>query len=237
MNIEYIHPRNQYQLIIDKWNLLSDVSKETKSILRRGLWCCINPIETHGGILITGINPSYDKNALDEPNDCSFQDTVNSNGSNYWQTKHEMVKGLGVATAYIDLFPLRMTKQDSFMNDYVIPLRLKVELLQITQQCIESIHPRLIINPNMSSRVYWGLDEHYSWMGYDMEQVVNPTNKGQLYRIKGIKNKNDVLLPEFCSCLDGTYFLQYKYHGNGVLTRKQYITHEDINKLWSYINR
>lgn len=50
MNIEYIHPRNQYQLIIDKWLLQPNVSEKTKSILRRGLWCCLNPIEIHGGI-------------------------------------------------------------------------------------------------------------------------------------------------------------------------------------------
>lgn len=237
MNIEYIHPRNQYQLIIDKWLLQPNVSEKTKSILRRGLWCCLNPIEIHGGILITGINPSYDKNVIDEPADCTFQETVNANGSNYWQTKQDMVKGLGIATAYIDLFPLRMTKQDSFMNDKVIPLQLKVDLLQITQRSIESIHPRLIINPNMSSCIYWGLNEHYSWMGYDMEQVNNPTDKGQLYRIKGIKNKSDVLLPEISSCLEGTYFLQYKYHGNGVLSHEQYLTNEDIYKIWSYINQ
>lgn len=70
-----------------------------------------------------------------------------------------------------------------------------------------------------------------------MEQVNNPTDKGQLYRIKGIKNKSDVLLPEISSCLEGTYFLQYKYHGNGVLSHEQYLTNEDIYKIWSYINQ
>lgn len=100
-----------------------------------------------------------------------------------------MVIGLGLPVAYIDLFPLRMTKQDGFMNDKNVPLELKAELLRITQNSIEEICPKLIINPNMGSRVYWGLIDKYSWMGYDMEPVKNIIDKGDLYRIKGIKAK------------------------------------------------
>lgn len=233
MNDKYIHPRDTYQTIIDEWINRQDVSEETKSFLQRGLWCCENPPRTHGGILIVGINPSEDKKCIGEPKDCTFEETVNANGSNYWQTKHDMVKGLNIPTAYMDLFPLRMTKQDSLMNDEVIPLELKVALLQVTQQCIEAIHPRLIINPNMSSKVYWGLDDRYSWMGYDMEPVDNPTGKGQLYVIRGIKDKGDVLCPQMETCLKGTYFLQYKYHGNGVLSREQFLTNKDIEVLWN----
>ena len=232
-----IHPRGKYQAIIDEWIRRSDVSETTKSILKRGIWCCINPPETHGGILIAGISPSYDEKSFSEPKDCTFEDTINANGSDYWQTKKNMVSGIDIPVSYIDLFPLRMTKQDSLMSDKVIPIELKVALLQITQQYIEAIHPRLIVNPNMSSRVYWGLNEEYSWMSYDMEQVDNPTDKGQLYLIKGLKNKEDVLLPQLNTCLKGTLFLQYKYHGNGVLSRNQFLTNEDISILWNRINQ
>lgn len=38
-----------------------------------------------------------------------------------------------------------------------------------------------------------------------------------------------------CAELKDTGTLQYKYHGNGVLLREQYLRHEDINKLWSLI--
>lgn len=231
MNKEY---RAKYQAIIGEWLNRQDVSETTKSFLQRGLWCCENPPRTYGGILIVGINPSYDEKCIGEPKDCTFDETVNANGSDYWQTKHEMVRGLSIPTAYIDLFPLRMTKQDALMNDDVIPLELKVALLQVTQQCIETIHPRLIINPNMSSKVYWGLNDRHSWMGYDMEPVDNPTGKGQLYRIRGTKSREDVICPEMDTNLKGTYFLQYKYHGNGVLSREQYLNSKDVDLLWSY---
>ena len=237
MSNTYIHPRNDYQIIIDEWIHQQNVGETTMSILKQGLWCCYNPPETHGGILIVGINPSYDKNCITEPKDCTFQETINSNGSNYWQTKHDMVRGLSVPVAYMDLFPLRMTKQDSLMKDNVIPIELKAALLQVTQKCIEAIHPRLIINPNMKSNVYWGVNDKYSWMGYDMELVRNPICKGQLYLIRGLKNRDDVLLPQMNTCLEGTYFLQYKYHGNGVLSREQFLTSEDINILWNHINQ
>ena len=97
-----------------------------------------------------------------------------------------MVQGLNVPTAYLDLLPLRMTKQDGFMRDDVISVALKADLLRITQQQIESISPKIIINPNMGSKVYWGLNDKFSWMGYDMKIIDNPIDKGYLYKIKGI---------------------------------------------------
>lgn len=234
MNNKDIHPREKYQAILDEWIRRQDVSDKTKSILQQGIWCCKNPVETHGGILIAGINPSYDEKCNGEPKDCTFRDTVNANGSDYWQTKKAMVDGLNIPTAYIDLFPLRMTKQYKLMDDEVIPIELKVALLQVTQQCIEAIHPRLIINPNMSSRVYWGLNDKFPWMGYDMEPVDNPMGKGQLYMIRGIKDREDVICPQKETGLKGTYFLQYKYHGNGVLSREQFLTSNDIETLWNF---
>lgn len=236
-----INPRPQYQSVIEKWlNMPTTEANATlKSILQRGIWCCNNKAnESCNGILISGINPSFDEKHPEEPADCSFWETVNANGSDYWQTKKNMVVGLGLPVAYIDLFPLRMTKQDGFMNDKNVPLELKAELLRITQNSIEEICPKLIINTNMGSRVYWGLIDKYSWMGYDMEPVKNIIDKGDLYRIKGIKSKEDVLQHGFQSKLpeSNTFFLQYKYHGNGVLRQEQYLNSNDIKLLWDYIN-
>lgn len=228
------HVRDEYQLVIDKW---LDNHKETEliEILKRGMWCCVNPPESYGGIMIAGINPSFDKYHPEEPKDCTFDKTIKSNGSSYWQTKHQMVQNLSVPVSYIDLFPLRLTKQDSFMNDSVVPLELKVELLKISQRQIEMIHPRLIVNPNQASRVYWGLHEKYSWMGYAMKLVDNPINKGSLYRIEGMKGESDVILPGLQTALAGSYFLQYKYHGNGVLSKEEYLTSSDVKILWDYL--
>lgn len=232
---KYMHPREKYQAIVDEWLGREDIGEATKSILQQGLWCCKNPEDTHGGILIAGINPSYPEDRAAEPVDCEFKCTEDEEGRNYWRTKHDMVRGLNIPTAYIDLFPLRITKQRKMMNDGVIPLDLKVALLQVTQQCIEAIHPRLIINPNMSSSVYWGLNDRFSWMGYDMEPVDNPTGKGQLYIIRGIKGKDDVICPGMDTNLKGTYFLQYKYHdGYRVLKREQFLNSKDVEVLWNY---
>lgn len=225
------HPRAEYQSVIDKC-LNDHKESELIEILKRGMWCCINPPDSYGGIMIAGINPSFDKNHPEEPNDCTFDETLKSNGSSYWQTRRQMVQDSNVPVSYIDLFPLRLTKQDSFMDDSVIPLELKVELLKITQRQIEIIHPRLIVNPNQASRVYWGLHEKYSWMGYSMRLIDNPINKGSLYRIEGMKDKSDVILPGLQTALAGSYFLQYKYHGNGVLSKEEYLTSSDVKSLW-----
>lgn len=232
-----VHIRDKYQRVLDEWLIKPGVKEETKSIIRRGMWCCINTPELKDGILIVGMNPSFDKYHIEEPDDCTFSDVVNSNGSNYWKSKKKMVQGLNVPTAYLDLFPLRMTKQDGFMRDDVISVALKADLLRITQQQIESISPKIIINPNMGSKVYWGLNDKFSWMGYDMEIIDNPIDKGYLYKIKGIKSKSDVLMPNLETCLKHSYFLQYKYHGNGVLSKEQYLTSEDIRKLWNQITK
>ena len=232
-----MHPRESYQKVINKWLNDKSLTENTKNILNRGMWCCFNPTETYRGIMISGINPSYDEERPEEPLDCTFEQVKDEKGRNYWETKKQMVCGLNIPTSYIDLFPLRMTKQDSFMKDSIVPLELKAELLRITQERIEEIHPKLIINPNMLSRVYWGVIEEYPWMGYNMRRIDNPISKGELYIIEGKLNKTGVILPNMDTCLKGTYFLQYKYHGNGVLAKEEYLTSKDISILWNHINK
>lgn len=135
--------------------------------------------------------------------------------------------------AYLDLFPIRMTSQKDFMKDNIIPISLKVALLEVTISAIEELAPRLIINPNKGSSVYWGLNKNKPWMGYNMIEQDNPIGKQtHLYKITGIIDDPHVVNPQRKSVLNYTLFLLAKYHGNGVLKAEDYLKSSDIAKIY-----
>ncbi|MBO4428303.1 MAG: hypothetical protein J5771_07490 [Bacteroidales bacterium] len=192
------------------------------------LWVCDNSKIEPGCVLIMGINPSFPgkKSGV-----CSFANTANINHSAYWQTKKDMVNN-PEEVAYLDLFPIAMTRQADFMNDIVIPRKLKSELLKITRQEIERLHPSIIINPNYGSAVYWGLKPKHPWMGYDMELLPNNRigKQTKLYRIRGTIRQEDVI-DKTPTVLGNTRFLLAKYHGNGALKKEEYLTYNDLDTL------
>lgn len=192
------------------------------------LWCCDNTGKEKGGIMIVGINPSLkgDPNIDDIP----FE---NTDGSAYWLTKHDIVKGINPnKVSYIDLFPIRMTRQKDFMYDKNVPLELKAAILRVTFDVIEKLSPSVIINPNMGSKVYWGIDRKHPWMGYDMIEIENPIGKQtHLYRINGILNDEKVIHNHQTKLKD-TLFLLAKYHGNGVLKKEDFLLIENIRKIF-----
>lgn len=195
------------------------------------LWCCDNSKCKKGGILITGINPSFNKYFYSP--DATFFETANTNGSDYWSTKKNMVDIFRGEVAYLDLFPIRMTSQKDFMKDNIIPISLKVALLEVTISAIEELAPRLIINPNKGSSVYWGLNKNKPWMGYNMIEQDNPIGKQtHLYKITGIIDDPHVVNPQRKSVLNYTLFLLAKYHGNGVLKAEDYLKSSDIAKIY-----
>ena len=196
--------------------------------IEQTLWCCDNTGKEKGGIMIVGINPSLkgDPNIDDIP----FE---NTDGSAYWLTKHDIVKGINPnKVSYIDLFPIRMTRQKDFMYDRNVPLELKAAILRVTFDVIEKLSPSVIINPNMGSKVYWGIDRKHPWMGYDMIEIENPIGKQtHLYRINGILNDEKVIHNHQTKLKD-TLFLLAKYHGNGVLKKEDFLLIEDIRKIF-----
>ena len=195
------------------------------------LWCCDNSKCKKGGILITGINPSFNGDYYSP--DATFLETDNTNSSDYWSTKKAMVDIFREEVAYLDLFPIRMTLQKDFMNDNIIPLSLKVALLEVTISAIEELVPKLIINPNKGSSVYWGLNKNKPWMGYNMIEQDSPIGKQtHLYKITGVIDAPRVVNPQRTFVLNDTLFLLAKYHGNGVLKAEDYLKSSDIAKIY-----
>lgn len=213
------------------WKNVNKAEWTQEASIEQTLWCCDNSQCHRNGILIMGINPSFDKNP--SLGDVSFANTSNNSVSQYWTTKKNMVKGIDKSeVSYLDLFPIRMTRQKDFMNDKVIPLSLKVALIEVTIKAIEMLSPKLIINANMGSSVYWGINKKKPWMGYDMVEVDNPIGKEtHLYKIVGIIDDKRVISPNRKGLQD-TLFLLAKYHGNGALNKMDFLTVEDILKIY-----
>lgn len=60
---------------------------------------------------------------------------------------------------------------------------------------------------------------------------VDISMKSNTFALQNIKQR----ILQVVQILKKTATLQYKYYGNGVLLREQFLRHEDINKLWSLI--
>lgn len=198
-------------------------------VIEDTLWVCNNSRIETDSILITGINPSF--NGYKSVHNVTFAETSNTNESDYWQTKKAMVC-CHEKVAYMDLFPIAMTRQKDFMDDKIVPKDLKAALLRITRDEIERLHPSIIINPNLGSAVYWGFNKRHPWMGYDLSmEPKNPIGKQtRLYRINGVQQHEDVICSN-STHLSGTRFLLAKYHGNGALKKEDFLLSEDIKKI------
>lgn len=180
--------QNKYQEVINAW--LKDnkvIPTDLREILDRGFWLCLdNPQE---GLLLTGVNPSNGK-----PGNCAFRDCTGT----YWEKwQANLQHALSHNKAgYVDLFPLRVSKQKAEF-ERIVPLELKAEILRVTQAEIERLQPQLIIHANKSSAFYYGTNPKHPWMGYDLEQIKLPVGiggKGVLYKIRGVQDNEDRIL-------------------------------------------
>ena len=195
-----------------------------KNILEKGLVCCNNDALTGTRpILLTGINPSDNQ---DEPKDFIFKDIKDTKRSHYWSKKKNQFGPLVNEMAYMDLFPLRVSRQDGFEKVLKEENKLRADFLSITQNAIENLQPRLIIHANRKSLYYWGLSkkaEINPWMGYKFRPLnindvkdLNFITEERLrrfpfYVIEGVidssKRINNDCFPS--TYLQGTIFVEY----------------------------
>ena len=211
------------------------------------------------GILLVGLNPAgtpYGEPRKGE--DIRESIEYKECGGQFWDPKHEML-GLDKydqKCGYIDLFPIRNGNQDE-VKEYLDARNNQMnktmgQLLRITQQYIEYLHPRLIIFAN-SLNGLWGLRKkkekglnNYTnvWMGYEFEEIQSEEKplKGDkacwhYYRITGIfpSGVNDNAKE---TKLNGTYFLRYRQHKTkyGSVPANKKITPLDIQTIVEWID-
>ena len=133
--------------------------------------CCANPI---GGILITGINPSFNPKSP-YGGYYTFMDAIKDSKS-YWRNKREQLFGnyysLIEKTAYLDLFPYSESIQNKFQKEIDENVKsFQVRVLEITQSEIERLSPKLIIAANKQTSYYWGIKKDSTWLGYNLQAV------------------------------------------------------------------
>lgn len=163
---------------------------------------------TQRDILITGINPSFRKDAESGNFGFDFQLTLKEEKyDNYWSPLKKMVFDplntidLRKKSAYLDIFYFREKEQIRLKKEILKNTRgihFLVEQLQITQQTIENnIKPKLIIVKNKESAAYWGKlsEKGIIWMGYKFE-FVQSYSCGNLYKISGLIDSNERILSE-----------------------------------------
>lgn len=193
--------------------------------------CCANPI---GGILITGINPSFNSKSP-YGGYYTFREAIQDSKS-YWKNKREQIFGnenlLIEKTAYLDLFPYSESNQNKFQDEIGKNVKsFQVCVLEITLSEIERLSPKLIIAANKQTSYYWGIKKDSTWLGYNL-QVVNKSQlpdclKEQdikLYQIvgeTGYKDADDRIgqdkypaTKDGKSNLLGAYFIDYALYDN-----------------------
>ena len=218
-----------------------------KNILEKGLVCCNNDALTGTRpILLTGINPSDNQH---EPKDFIFKDTTGT----FWAKKKNQFGSLVNKMAYMDLFPLRASRQDGFEKVLKEENKLRADFLSITQNAIENLQPRLIIHANRASLYYWGLSkkaEINPWMGYKFR----PLNINEVKELDFISEERLRRFPFYIiegdfidSCkrinhdrfsstsLQGTIFVEYVMEERREELKKLMYNANEWQKIWSWI--
>ena len=213
--------------------------KQYKEVLEReefqaenaeyGHMLCVPSDNPKGKILFTGINPSLGKGG--EQENVPFK----LFSGKFWKPVIDLAGDLVNDTAYIDLFPLRKTKQVKFEQ---LGRDFRGRILEVTQMEIERLEPKLIVVLNASSKHYWGPE---GWMGYSFEETsFEPIHGRLLYKITGFSpDCKDRINPELTeSHLKGTYIFFYRMLSSRYemdLNVADRLCYKDINILWSWV--
>lgn len=190
---------NTKEKLINLWE--SQYINELPSFIKeRGFVLSENNVQKD--ILITGINPSFRKDAENGYYSFDFQETLKDlKYDNYWGPIKKMLFDIDSSidlrnkTAYLDIFYFREKEQIRLKNEILkneFGIKFLADQLSITQTTIENIiKPKLIIVKNKESGAYWGrnFNNGIFWMGYKLEFIENSIY-GDIYRIKGFEENN-----------------------------------------------
>lgn len=214
----------QYKDVLDRKEFLAENAEY-------GHMLCIPSDNPQGKILFTGINPSLGKGG--EQDNVPFK----SFSGPFWDPVIDLAGDLINDTAYIDLFPLRRTKQDIFEQ---LGRDFKGRILEVTQNEIERLEPKLIVVLNARSKYYWGPE---GWMGYSFEKTsLTPIHGRLLYKITGFNpNCKDRINPKLKeSRLEGTYIYFYRMLTSRYEKKQstaERLCHNDLETIWSWVKK
>lgn len=226
-------------------------------ILKRGFVTCDNDeVECAPCCLLSGINPSVKPGTENDRIEDSFQfagaiEDKKNKGNTYWGKKRKQYHTIYKEMAYLDLFPLRESRQPSFEKAFQERTVLRRDLLEITQEAIEDLHPRLIIHANRASLYYWGFAPEDPWMGYEFERV-NPKAYSifpecmtlyrlelfPFYRIKGFRNHSQRINQKKYptrTALEGTFFMEYVMEYRKKEDRLKMYSAPEWEAIWNWV--
>ena len=230
------------------------------SILLRGFVTCNNDEVEKSSFLLTGINPSFNRGQKYFPKDFDNPFTFRNATSNatkpsdFWFKKKKQFKELCNIMAYLDLFPIRETDQGIFKQAFAPFNEFMSEILAVTQEAIEIMHPRLIVHANKDSMRYWG--SQGDWMGYDLTQVTpemyrdyfpscmkrdNRWELFPLYQIKGFQKFNDKRINRIkypdgtSSSLCGSFLMGYVMDDRYKKYKGKLYEYEDWKEIWEWV--
>ena len=241
------------RLILDR----TEKELEKNQLLRRGFVTCNNDqVQFESPCLLSGINPSFKKGTEHESVIKTFVfaeaiEDPNNKGNSYWGKKRKQYGRIYKEMAYLDLFPIRESRQPVFEKVFRESIKLRRDLLEISQQAIEELHPRLIIHANRASLYYWGLVPDDPWMGYEFKRV-NPDfylkfpkcmtperlDLFPFYEITGFnkdsKRINQKSFPHN-TALQGCFFMEYVMEYRKKEDRQKMYSAEEWEEIWSWV--
>lgn len=192
-------------------------------------------------ILFTGMNPAKpilpsdpcDKDGLGEylPTD-SYPNPFINPSIKYFKNLLNIIPALyRDKTAYFDLFPFYEYSQRTLEERISKRRKTMAQILEISQEEIERIKPKLIIIANYSSGVYWGLD-NACWMGYQFIRIMpEGFDDFEIFRIdKQLRSDIDRINQDLKTTqLEGS--IAVRYHHKSQDGRKSGLTQDDCQKL------
>jgi len=231
--------RNLFADFVKNYENHPDISlKESMEVLKRGYSIAEDITMDHVDVLITGMNPSEKgekiPNGIEYP---AFKIPVPKDSGQYWQAINKYYNK-DYKFEHVDIFALRERHQKFLteMGDNKKALDFFVKQLFLTQNLIESIHPKLIVVSNKSAFAYWGKLINYTWMGYTFKSLWKDSTRDlELMEITGLSGYDKKNLPigktldsSFETQLTGTKILFARYQANGCPKEKR-ITSKDID--------
>ncbi|WP_302814424.1 hypothetical protein [Leyella stercorea] len=224
--------RSDYHVILEEYMTgHPNMDSNLCTILSRGVYN--GTLCKQGGILISGINPSYDGKTEEE---LPCNRLAECTGK-YWKPYVEIANSFSEdMVGYLDVFPLRCTKEADLLK--TVPVDLKVRLIQKFMKVVEEyIRPNLIIYTNKSTRYLWGTDELHPWMGYKLLPIKTGERlsvKGNLYRIIGRQDSAACIYPEDihnkCNLVGCYLFITNFYQ---YAKKEAKLTADDVKALWN----